>query len=54
MSLESDLRQAERAGISISKEKLIQLIRDIKQKKFVVVQGRDGSYVVIPTATTKR
>lgn len=54
MSLESDLRQAERAGISISKEKLIQLIRDAKQKQFVVVQGRDGSYVVIPTPTMKR
>ena len=48
MSLESDLRQAERSGIRISKEKLIQLVRESKQKEFVVVQGRDGSYVVVP------
>ena len=48
MSLESDLRQAERSGIRISKEKLIQLVRESKLKEFVVVQGKDGAYVVVP------
>lgn len=52
MSLESDLRQAERSGIRISKEKLIQLVRESRQKDFVVVQGKDGSYVVVQVPTS--
>jgi hypothetical protein len=54
LSLENDLRQAARDGIRISKEKLIQLMRESKQKEFVVVRGRDGSYVVVPLALAKR
>lgn len=53
MSLESDLRQAERSGIRISKEKLIQLVRESKQRDFVVVQGKDGAYVVVPVSSVK-
>lgn len=53
LSLESDLRQAERSGIRISKEKLIQLVRESKQKEFVVVQGHDGAYVVVPVSSVK-
>ena len=53
MSLENDLRQAERSGIRISKEKLIQLVRESRQKDFVVVQGKDGAYVVVSVPTTR-
>lgn len=53
MAIESDLRRAEQTGVTIPKEKLIQLLRGIKQQQFVVVQGRNGSYVIVPVAAVK-
>lgn len=41
-------------AIRISKEKLIQLVRESKQKEFVVVQGREGSYAVVPVTSVKK
>jgi hypothetical protein len=51
LSLENDLRKAERDGISISKERLIRLIRDAKQQQFIVVQNRDTVFAIVPVTT---
>ena len=53
MAIEGDLKLAERTGITISKEKLIQVIRDAARQQFAVAQGQNSSYVIVPVVPKK-
>lgn len=48
MSLESELKEAERAGISISKDRLVSQIRASTQRQFIIVKDKKGIYAVVP------
>lgn len=57
MSLQSDLKNAERVGITISKERLIALIRDSNARQFAIIQDKTGCYVIVDLSkgdSTKR
>jgi hypothetical protein len=48
MSVDNVIKQAERSGVSMSKEALINMLRNSTRKQYPMVKDGQGALIVVP------